>query len=85
MKWIDVEDEHFVDITYTKDGLYTWRGEVNRFLMVAVPIDSGWDIQQVVINDIRGLQCFYEGEEVEYCWDITDITHWFEVINPKNK
>lgn len=83
MKWISVKDQHFVEITEYDNG-YSWFCEdIGDPFMVAVPTNKGWCIQQVVLVDGVGLQCWSDDEGPTYFgWDIMDVTHWFKPTEP---
>lgn len=81
MEWIDVKENHFVDLeVYDTD--YQWTGRVDGPFMVAVPTNNGYEIQQVILVDEVGLQCYGDDGPSYYGWQITDVTHWFEPTNP---
>ena len=82
-QWIDVKDKHFADITQTEKG-YEWESDlVDEPFMVAVPINKGYYIQQVILVDEVGLQCYTDDGGTYFEWEITDISHWFRVSEPE--
>ena len=84
MEWISVKTKHFADIEQTKNG-YKWESNmIDEPFMVAVPTNKGWCIQQVILTDGVGLQCYTDDDGGTYFgWDVTDVTHWFKTENPK--
>ena len=84
MEWIDVKTKHFADIEQTDNG-YKWESDmIDEPFMVAVPTNKGWCIQQVILTDEIGLQCYTDDDGGTYFgWDITDVTHWFKPEAPK--
>jgi len=83
MEWIDVNKKHFADIEQTDNG-YKWESNmIDEPFMVAVPTKKGWIIQQVILTDELGLQCYTDDGGTYFGWDITDVTHWFKPQQPK--
>lgn len=85
MNWINVEDEHFAEITYNEDGYsYSWESKfVDEPFLVALPLSSDdWCIERVVLTDEVGLQLFSDEEATSFGWDITDVTHWCKITEP---
>lgn len=86
MDWIDVKTKHFADIEKTEGGGYTWESDlIDEPFMVAIPLDKGWCIQQVILVDEVGLRCYIDensDSDDYFGWEITDVTHWFKPVEP---
>lgn len=83
MEWISVKDKHFADIE-EKGNSYVWEsGMIDEPFIVAIPTDKGWCIQQVVLVDEVGLQCWSDEEGAHYFgWSIIDVSHWMPLKPP---
>ena len=83
MNWIDVKDKHFAKITKTDNG-YSWESDmIDEPFMVAIETNRGWCMQQVVLTDQIGLECWTDEDGGSYFgWDIEDVTHWFKLVAP---
>lgn len=84
MDWIDVNEKHFAQITKTENG-YSWESDMmDEPFIVAVKTNKGWCIQQVVLTDQIGLECWSDGETSYFGWDITDVAYWMELTPPND-
>lgn len=87
INWIDVKEKHFAKITIEENAeskTTTWESElIDTPFLVAIPTNGGWCIQQVVLSDGLGLQCWSEEEGAHYFgYDILDVTHWSLINEP---
>ena len=86
MKWINVEDEHFVDITNNKDGSYAWVELYSKPFLVAINTNSGWEYEKVILDENAGLLSHSNDDESGYFgWDIKDVKFWAKFIEPEVK
>lgn len=85
MNWTNVKEKHFADIEVTENG-YTWESDmIEEPFMVALETNKGWCMQQVVLIDEIGLQCYTDDDGYTYFgWEITDVTHWCKLTPPKD-
>lgn len=82
MKWTNVKDKHFAQIT--EDGnSYFWESTYEKPFLVAVPTNKGWDIEKVILEDETGLRIYADGETHHYGYEMTDVTHWCEIVEPE--
>ena len=83
MDWINVKTKHFADIEEIGSS-YTWKSDmIGEPFMVAVPTNSGWCMQQVVLTDEIGLECWTDDDGASYFgWEIIDVTHWYKLVPP---
>ena len=95
MKWIDVNDKHFVDIEHFEDGSYNCKVNENlpkgpflvgRFLYNNITKEyTDFDYCLLVLGDY-GIQEFTEDGTVIFCrWDLLQIEYWCEVVQPKKQ
>lgn len=94
MDWINVDDKHFVDITYNEDGRYEW--VQNDFcpgspflvgLYVYNNVSEKWEFEYylVVMGDDGLCVVDEDFSEPMSCWGITDIEYWCEVTPPNSR
>tara|TARA_R110002020_G_scaffold29185_1_gene92171 strand:- start:257 stop:505 length:249 start_codon:yes stop_codon:yes gene_type:complete len=82
MNWINVKDRHFAQITENEKG-YIWESKYDKPFLAAVPTNIGWDIEKVVLEDEMGLRICSDNDTHSYGWEMTDVTFWCEITEPK--
>jgi len=82
MNWINVKDRHFAQITENEKG-YIWESKYDKPFLAAVPTNIGWDIEKVVLEDEMGLRICSDNDTHPYGWEMTDVTFWCEITEPK--
>jgi len=88
MDWININDKHFVDITYETNEKYSWIENNNcpqEPFLVAINVfnnvnnESRWEKYLVVLSEPHGIET-PEGDYIG--WDVTDVQYWAIITNP---
>lgn len=85
MRWIPVEEMHFIDIIKNDSTGYEYiRNDncPNEPFLIAVETNKGWDIERVILGEY-GLEVVSEDDTQAYdSWNPCDVTHWMKIIPP---
>ncbi len=85
MRWIPVEEMHFIDIIKNDATGYEYIQNdncPNEPFLVAIETNKGWDIERVILGEY-GLEVVCEDDTQNYdSWSPCEVTHWMKIIPP---